>query len=279
MTQATRRNNPWLVLKFVLEILTSYYNSTGSIFSCRVFGFLVCHATQLLALQLHPERIQVVCSNRVAQKRPTESNGTPAMDLGHMYVVLKWCICMLVAAVDLGIILILLTITNNKVITYQLFYLHIFLLQRCGRNLFSPTLMPKPPWGPDGPTPHLHILRTDLKCLPVLLFFCLFVCCYKTRKSFFASRPGLEVNPLSIFLGRVVFLRSHKRYNTAQNHSTCQMRLTHYKLTGWFASLGLCKPCRDTYESSLSHPWKRLVLILFIFKAPNLCWPRPSPKG
>jgi len=30
-----------------------------------------------------------VRSNRVARKRPAESNGTPAMDLGHMNVVLK----------------------------------------------------------------------------------------------------------------------------------------------------------------------------------------------
>jgi len=43
----------------------------------------------------------VVCSDRVARKRPTESNGTPTMDLGHMNVVLKWCICTLVAVVDL----------------------------------------------------------------------------------------------------------------------------------------------------------------------------------
>jgi len=105
----------------------------------------VCHAAKLLALQLHPERIQVVCSNWVAQKRPTESNGTPAMDLGNMYVVLKWCICMLVAVVDLGIILIFITITNDRGITDQRLYLERFLLQRRGRNIFSPTLMSKPP--------------------------------------------------------------------------------------------------------------------------------------
>jgi predicted short-subunit dehydrogenase-like oxidoreductase (DUF2520 family) len=39
-----------------------------------------------------------VCSNMEAQKRLTESNGTPAMDLGHMNDVLKWCICMLIVA-------------------------------------------------------------------------------------------------------------------------------------------------------------------------------------
>jgi len=45
-------------------------------------------ATQL-ALRVQQERTQVVCSNKEAQKRLTESNGTPAMDLGHMNVVLK----------------------------------------------------------------------------------------------------------------------------------------------------------------------------------------------
>jgi len=41
------------------------------------------------ATQLPQRRIQVVCINMVARKRLTESNGTPAMDLGHMNVVLK----------------------------------------------------------------------------------------------------------------------------------------------------------------------------------------------
>ena len=45
-------------------------------------------ATQL-ARQVQQERTQVVCSNKVARKRLTESNGTPAMDLGHMNVVLE----------------------------------------------------------------------------------------------------------------------------------------------------------------------------------------------
>ena len=47
-----------------------------------VFWFLVCFAATQQAIQLHQERIQVVRSNRVAWKRPTESNSTPAMDLG-----------------------------------------------------------------------------------------------------------------------------------------------------------------------------------------------------
>ena len=52
----------------------------------------------------------MVRSNRVARKRLTESSSTPAMDLGHKNVVLKWCICMLVAVVDLGIVIIIIII-------------------------------------------------------------------------------------------------------------------------------------------------------------------------
>jgi len=51
--------------------------------------FLVCYAATQLANQLQQTRIQVVRGNKVAQKRLTESNGTPAMGLGHMDVVLK----------------------------------------------------------------------------------------------------------------------------------------------------------------------------------------------
>ena len=54
------------------------------------FWFLVCYTATHLATQLPQRHIQVVRSNKVAQKRLTESNGTPAMDLGHMNVVLKW---------------------------------------------------------------------------------------------------------------------------------------------------------------------------------------------
>jgi len=53
------------------------------------FWFLVCYAATQLANQLQQTRIQLVRSNKVARKRLTESNGTPAMDLGHMNVVLK----------------------------------------------------------------------------------------------------------------------------------------------------------------------------------------------
>jgi len=58
--------------------------SAANLVHCLVFGiwFLVCYAATQLAIQLHQERIQVVRSNRVVLKRPAESNGTPAMDLG-----------------------------------------------------------------------------------------------------------------------------------------------------------------------------------------------------
>jgi len=52
-----------------------------------VFGF---YTTTQLANQLQQTRIQVVRSNKVAQKRLTESNGTPEMDLGNMNIVLKY---------------------------------------------------------------------------------------------------------------------------------------------------------------------------------------------
>ena len=42
--------------------------------------FFWCYATQL-ALSLQQERTQVVCGNKEAQKRLTDSNGTPTMDL------------------------------------------------------------------------------------------------------------------------------------------------------------------------------------------------------
>jgi len=44
--------------------------------------FLVCYAATQLATPLQQRRIQVVRSNKVARKRLTESNGTPAMDVG-----------------------------------------------------------------------------------------------------------------------------------------------------------------------------------------------------
>jgi len=47
---------------------------------------LVCDAATQLATQLPQRRIPVVRGNKVAQKRLTESNGTPVMDLGHMNI-------------------------------------------------------------------------------------------------------------------------------------------------------------------------------------------------
>jgi len=42
---------------------------------------MISNAATQLAIRLQQERIQVVRSNRVARKRPAESNGIPAMDL------------------------------------------------------------------------------------------------------------------------------------------------------------------------------------------------------
>ena len=51
-----------------------------------LFLFLFCNAATQLATQLHQRRIQVVRSNKVPWKNLTESNGTPAMDLGPMNI-------------------------------------------------------------------------------------------------------------------------------------------------------------------------------------------------
>ena len=45
-------------------------------------------------------------NKKEARKRLTESNGTPAMDFGHMNVVLKWCICILIFEVYTLILLL-----------------------------------------------------------------------------------------------------------------------------------------------------------------------------
>ena len=59
----------------------------------RIFGFrfLGCYTATQLATQIRQRCIQLVCSNKEARKRLTESNGTPAMNLLHMNVVLKQC--------------------------------------------------------------------------------------------------------------------------------------------------------------------------------------------
>jgi len=60
------------------------------------------------ALKFHQKRSQVVCNNREARNRPAESNGTPPLDLGHRHVVLKWCMCMLVVDLGIGMIMIIM---------------------------------------------------------------------------------------------------------------------------------------------------------------------------
>jgi len=54
------------------------------------FWFVVCYAATQLATQLRQRCIQVVRSNKEARKRLTDSNGSPAMDLGQINVVLKY---------------------------------------------------------------------------------------------------------------------------------------------------------------------------------------------
>ena len=49
-----------------------------------------------------------------------------------------------------------------------------------------------------------------------------------------AKAPPLATRPL--------FLRSYQTYTTTRRYSTCQLRLTLHKLTGWLASLDLRKP-------------------------------------
>jgi len=75
----------FLVFKFGFWFLVCY----TAIELATLFWFLVCYANTQLANQLYQTRIQVVRSNKVARKRLIESNGTPAIDLGHMNVVLK----------------------------------------------------------------------------------------------------------------------------------------------------------------------------------------------
>jgi len=64
--------------------------------SNKQFPLFCCYAATQLALPLHQERTQEVCNCKEGQQRLTGSNGTPAMKLGHMNIVLKWCMCMLV---------------------------------------------------------------------------------------------------------------------------------------------------------------------------------------
>jgi len=52
----------------------------------KYFPSVFCRETR----DLQRERIQVVRSNRVVQKRPAELNGPPAMDPGHMNIDLRY---------------------------------------------------------------------------------------------------------------------------------------------------------------------------------------------
>ena len=69
------------------------------------FGF---HAATQSILQLHHNHTKVVCRNREAWKRPSESNSTHVMDLGHMNVVLTEAVYL---HVDRGIVIVI----NNKI--------------------------------------------------------------------------------------------------------------------------------------------------------------------
>jgi len=65
----------------------------------------------------------MVHSSRVTWKRPAESNGTPAMDLGHMNVASNWCICMLAVVKNLGILIIIIVIIINMIFfRFDLFF-------------------------------------------------------------------------------------------------------------------------------------------------------------
>ena len=55
-----------------------------------VFWFLVCYAATQLTTQLPQRRMQAVRSNKVARKRLTESNGTPAIDLRQRVIDWFW---------------------------------------------------------------------------------------------------------------------------------------------------------------------------------------------
>ena len=65
-------------------------------FCLSVFG-LPCRHTA--GIPIIVGTLQVVRSNKVVRRIPTESNGTPTMDLEHFNVVSKWCMCVLVVTV------------------------------------------------------------------------------------------------------------------------------------------------------------------------------------
>jgi len=63
--------------------LRRFYFLIKSILGNRYVPFFYgCYAATQLALQVQQKRTHVVCGNKEARKRLTDSNGTPAMDLG-----------------------------------------------------------------------------------------------------------------------------------------------------------------------------------------------------
>jgi len=81
-----------LLLCFIKPILGNGYGPGVSSRACHFF--CCCYAVTQLARQVQQERTQVVCSIKEAWKRLTESNGTPAMDLGHVIVVFFFFFCL-----------------------------------------------------------------------------------------------------------------------------------------------------------------------------------------
>ena len=72
----------------------------------------------------------MVHSTKVVLRIPTESNGTPAMDLGHMNIVLKWYMCMLAVDFGLGIDFIISMIII--IITLMCIFFFLLLFFVCG---------------------------------------------------------------------------------------------------------------------------------------------------
>jgi len=66
-----------------------------------------------------------------------------------------------------------------------------------------------------------------------VLFDCLFVCCYKPRKSLLRLPPLARSKPPGSISTRAayLFLRSYRRHTTARRHFTCQLRWTLRKLS------------------------------------------------
>jgi len=83
--RSQRTSEKWIVSVFFLVCL-GWWIPNLIISPSEKKGFVFCFclsvAATSLAIQLHQKRIRMVCSKKGAQKCPTESNGTTAMDLG-----------------------------------------------------------------------------------------------------------------------------------------------------------------------------------------------------